>query len=749
MLKNISRIFLLLIISSSLTACNLNWKEILHFDSGNKNNGPGLDTPLKQDKDFLNSLSEKTKEQSKIQKFNNKEEMVKFLKTNSNSGSSRYRSNEMWGGVDDVIEDSSVDSFSAPMTKMIASNGEMALGNSLGSDDFSETNNQVEGVDEADIIKTDGKYVFALIKNSLYIIDAYPADTAKVLSIIKFKSRPKDLFIKDDYLIVFGRDNNVYNIEPYSRFKRHSSFTFLKVFDVSDPINPKQKKDWNFEGNYFNSRLIGNDLYFITSNYQYYIDNEPIMPRILEGGEELARVNTDLYYFNIPYNRYNFTSVKSIDLSDLDKKIKEEVYLLPGEESMYVSENNIYLTYTTYLNEEEIVTEIAKELTMPLLSIENQNKINKISSSEDYILSKREKTSKIMIIIEAYFRGLPEEESNKLEKELEEKIKKRYQEIVDELEKTVIHRIAISNGKLKYTNYGEVSGRVLNQFSMDEYNGNFRIATTKSRNWSSYSKETESYSNVYVLGKDMGVIGSIKGLAKGERIYSARFMGDRAYVVTFKQIDPLFVIDLANPKKPKVLGKLKIPGFSNYLQPYSENLLIGLGKDAGENEWGGVSTNGIKLSLFDVADVKNPKEVDNYIIGDSGSDSIALRDHKAVLFSREKNLLVIPAVLREKSNERYGSKMSFSGALVFDVNERGFKLRAKVDHSNGGESAPEDYWGGYRYYDNTVKRSLYIDNALYTLSNNFLNINALSDLKEIKSLKLELKESGDDFDIIN
>ena len=232
-------------------------------------------------------------------------------------------------------------------------------------------------------------------------------------------------------------------------------------------------------------------------------------------------------------------------------------------------------------------------------------------------------------------------------------------------------------------------------------------------------------------------------------------------------MDPLFVIDLADPKNPKVLGELKIPGYSDYLHPYDDTTLIGLGKDTGETEWGGVRTNGLKLSLFDVSDVSQPKEIDTYIMGDAGSDSIALQDHKAFLFSKEKNLLAIPVSIQESGvsiieleplsgfteevlNSRY-PKLTFSGAAIFKVDKSGLELKGKIDHSDGGRPSDIDSWRGYNYYDNTVKRSLYIDDVLYTFSNKYLKMNQLADLELVKKLELKKEKSGaeDDFEIVN
>ena len=242
----------------------------------------------------------------------------------------------------------------------------------------------------------------------------------------------------------------------------------------------------------------------------------------------------------------------------------------------------------------------------------------------------------------------------------------------------------------------------------------------------------------------MKIAGKLEGIAQDERIYSTRFIGDRLYMVTFKRIDPLFVIDLSNPENPKVLGELKIPGFSDYLHPYDENHIIGIGKETSENEWGGVSIKGLKLALFDVSDVEKPKQIDQYIIGESGTDSEALREHKAFLFDKKKNLLVIPVreVERrgyyEQSTRQYMPERVWQGAYAFGLTpEEGFELKGKISHYNGNEE--QQYYWGSPY---AVTRSLYMDDVLYTISSRKIEANDLNDIdKEIKDIKLPYEEN--------
>jgi uncharacterized secreted protein with C-terminal beta-propeller domain len=265
---------------------------------------------------------------------------------------------------------------------------------------------------------------------------------------------------------------------------------------------------------------------------------------------------------------------------------------------------------------------------------------------------------------------------------------------------------------------------------MDEYDGYFRVATT--------TYEPTSQNNIYVLDMALNITGSLVDLAPGETIYSARFMGERCYLVTFRQVDPLFVIDLKDPDEPKVLGYLKVTGYSNYLHPYDENHIIGIGKETteeGDSAW----YQGVKIALFDVSDVSNPVEISKYEIGDRGTDSPVLWDHKAFLFDKSRNLLVIP-VLEAKVDEAeypegvpawaYGEPV-WQGAYVFDISlDQGIQLKGKITHIENVGDLEQDY------YSLSVTRSLYIDDVLYTISEAKIKMNNLENLAYINEVEL-------------
>ncbi|MEM4187727.1 MAG: beta-propeller domain-containing protein [Candidatus Hadarchaeum sp.] len=516
--------------------------------------------------------------------------------------------------------------------------------------DYSTTNVQVKGVDEADIVKTDGTYLYLMSKNRIAILLAYPAENAKLLSEINIDGTPLELFLNSNRLIVFEAVWNDQILPPTKTnlmYHRHSEITRVEVYDINERENPKLLRRIEFSGTYFNSRMIGDYVYIITNMF-VYSENEKIVLPWISIDEQFERIPaTEIYYFDNVCCPNIFSTIAAIDVRNAGL-IEEKVFLTTMASSIYVSLNNIYIIYTGC----QTVSMLGKE---------------------------------------------------------------------EWLTNTTIHKISISTGKVEYRARGEVPGQVLNQFSMDEYNGYFRIATTTGDVWSGNAKN-----NIYVLNEGLNVVGEIEGLAPGERIYSARFMGNRAYLVTFVKVDPLFVIDLSDPINPRVLGELKIPGYSDYLHPYDESHLIGLGKETTNSPDADFALyQGIKLAIFDVSDPEKPKEISKYIIGERGTDSYALYDHRAFLFSKSKNLLVIPITLVE--NETW----NWQGAYVFNISPTdGLGLKGKITHAES--TSPETALDPTSF----VMRSLYINEILYTISDCQVKMNNLSDIEEIKVIKI-------------
>jgi len=318
------------------------------------------------------------------------------------------------------------------------------------------------------------------------------------------------------------------------------------------------------------------------------------------------------------------------------------------------------------------------------------------------------------------------------------------QPIWSQTEQTVIHRISIDGSDISYEATGTVPGHVLNQFSMDEYNGYFRIATSEygyariltPQTSTTISTVSQQQTDLYVLDRSLQTVGSLQGLAPGEAFYAARFMGDRAYLVTYQRMDPLFVIGLQDPSRPKVLGQLNITGVSDYLQPYDETHLIGLGKSSTNVTWENAALfQGLKLSFFDVSDPNHPIDTSNFLAGDRGSDSPALADHRAVLFDQSLNLLVVPVeIAQAQQSSTYPWAYNppvWQGAYVFTVTaQNGLVFRGGITHLPNGELP--------NYYNTNlfVDRALYFGSVLYTVSNSMVKMNSLADLSEIGSVSL-------------
>ncbi len=572
-------------------------------------------------------------------------------------------------------------------------NGDEAGGGN--SDDYSTTNIQVEGVDEPDTVKTDGTYLYVLANQTINIIEAYPANVANILSKITFKDDVyiNNFFINNDYLIVFGgsysypifyertnEDTEEIGEEIVEDRPWDVSTSVIRIYDISNKNNPGLKKDIEIDGNYFDSRMIGNFVYFISTEHTYniyrvYDGNGVLSVPEMKIDDNVSKIPyDDIYYVDVPELVDTMTHVIAINLETMN--VDEKSFLIGVSQTMYVSLKNIYLVYTKY----------------------------------DY---------NIRPLVGGDFESSDET--------------------------TMIHKISIDNGEINYLTKGEVPGHVLNQFSMDEHKGYFRIATTIGYSWDEYNP---SKNNVYILDENLERVSEIENIAPGEQIYSARFLGDKAYIVTFKNIDPFFTIDLSDANNPQILGYLKIPGFSTYLHPFDENHIIGIGKDAvASNNPSFAWYQGLKISLFDVSDFENPQELDKVIIGDRGTDSSALYDHKAFLFDRDKELLVIPISLYEISEEikdqydeepanTYG-EFTYQGAYVYDLNLNGFEYKGRISHMSEEEKQNTDYWWYWYYSSSYISRSLYIGNVLYTISDKMVKMNNLEDLSEINSINLE------------
>ena len=560
--------------------------------------------------------------------------------------------------IDDML---SVDSITNANSKNETATNEVA-------NDYSKTNTQVQGVDEADIVKTDGTYIYYLTNEKLTIINTENASQMKEKSTIKFDETftPEELFLNNDKLIVIGtryeydKTERKIGIDEDYLYPNYmdKTYTSAKLYNVKDKINPTLERTVEVEGDYLTARMIGSNVYIASNKYMYYayicntyksteLNEDDFKPHYLDTAtsNETKSINFDCIYYIPEFEDTNYLNIVAFNITN-NQEANVESYLGAGEE-IYASKENLYVTKTKYDYERKNKTSITTE----------------------------------------------------------------------------IYKFNLNNANCTFAKAGDVPGSVLNQFSMDECNGYFRIATTDSTSWNSESNTN----NLYVLNENLETIGKIEGLAKGERIYSVRFMGNRAYMVTFVETDPLFVIDLSNPTTPTVLGELKIPGYSKYLHPYDETHLIGIGEDTEVVNYGygdRVVTNGMKMAMFDVTDPNNPKELYNVKIGEKGTYSELLYNHKALLFSKEKNIIAFPISITDNDY-----KVTFQGAIVYGVSlEKGFELKTKISNS------ATDY---DRYYSrNRVERIIYIKDTLFTLSNGLIKAVDLNTFETKGSIEL-------------
>ena len=639
----------------------------------------------------------------------------------------------------------------APMPEgALSSNGQDAalpappvLTDTKGSvPDYSTTNVQVQGVDEPDFLKNDGRYVYILSGERVTIVDAFPAENATVATKIALDIQEgqylQKMFLNNDMLVIFYqeyREDFVIQEYDFAPQPVYQPKTHAMVLDVSDRENPQLLNDYEVSGSYNNARMIGSQVYLVTTS-DLYDYRHPIVPLVSEAGSTIVR--PAIYYFDNPELNYAFNTVTSIEIAgEAENAINSTTFMMNPASTMYVSEDNIYIAYEKnqpyYYNYQTNSGERFFEAVIPLLPEDVQAEIRDIESTDE--LSSSEKWDRVSELLQDTYNGMSEPEKTLLFEDIREALAAYDERIVKETQTTVIHKIAIGPEGINYDSRGEVPGRLLNQFSMDEMGNRFRVATTSE--FYSPSRGSTLYNNVYVLDEDMERVGELEDIARDESIYSARFMGDRLYLVTFQRIDPFFVIDLSDDD-PKVLGELKLPGYSNYLHPYDENHVIGIGKETKEDQYGNVQTLGVKVALFDVSDVRNPKVVDVYEIGGPGTDSEVLNDHKALLFDKSKNVLSIPVSIYPEYNDpqpfednRVVQPKVWRGFYVFSVDpEAGFKLTGTVEHFDDSS----DY---YYIYGTQGSRSFYIGDVLYTVTlNNLIKMNNLQNLEEINALEI-------------
>ncbi|MCA1056102.1 beta-propeller domain-containing protein [Rossellomorea aquimaris] len=549
-----------------------------------------------------------------------------------------------------------------------SSEDKASSGESSGSQ-HSETNNQVQGVDEGDVVKTDGTYIYQVANGELVITRAIPSTSMEMVSRIPFEGNiePRHLFLEGDNVVVIGNSWMSNEMQEGAKeVMRHpiQGSAFAVVYDISDRKKPNLLRKVEVEGNYMTSRKIGGTIYFIANSYpDYWLADKSsdvdLRPRVMDSvkGNEFTEVAVDRIQYFPQSMQPSYTMIASLDVTKPKGELNVQTYLGSGS-GMYMSKENLYLA------------------------------VEKFNDDNWNVMS------------------------------------------------TEVYKFGLKDSGVMYKASGQVPGRILNQFSMDEHDGYFRVATTDGEVW---NDDRPSSNALYLLDENMKKSGDVTNLAKGERIYSVRFLGDKAYIVTFKQVDPLFVIDTADPRQPKVLGELKIPGFSTYLHPIDENHLIGFGFDTkiiddGKSLNGDprIIRSGMKISLFDITDFENPKEADTEIIGGTGTHSPLMDDHKALFHEPSRNLYGFPvSVYHDKEASEYERVFDYQGALLYEITpEHGIEKKAVLGAEDGSGKEIYESW------EKNIQRLLYIDDHVYTLANQKIEAYSLNDFQKESSLVL-------------
>jgi len=530
-----------------------------------------------------------------------------------------------WGGGDPLMQPTASENGPAPTTK---------------------TNLQEDGVDEADLIKTDGRYAYAIVGGEVRIAKVWPFAEFGPVATIKPQATPTGIYLSEGKLIVLSGSGNDYGPIPLGCMSaagapskcvippEEQMQTIEEVYDVSNPSSPSLLKSRVFNANMLASRRVGGRLYLILTSdgvkypvfdYDTGIDymDLPVCP---ESGE--PEPNDQMVSAIEKLKEKNRTMVNSLTLAELVPSVGEGKEI--GCTEVMRSEAAVGTQFLIISSDP-----YADATAAPSRSVILSNGGTVYSSKNALYVSATKMPSgwwgPVVPMTSDY-------------------------EFTDS---TVIHRFAIDSGAPVYNASGEIDGHLLDngfagsqysirfsmaQFAMSEDEGYLRVATTKS----TFGEGNVTTDNrVVVLDTTtLSKVGEVGGMGSGEKIHAVRFIGKKGYVVTFKKTDPLYVVDLTDPAAPKVAGELKVPGFSTYLHPYDDGHLIGLGFAA--DDMGGFAwTQGLKLALFDVTDPAAPAEVGTREIGSRGSYSPAVEEHHAFTFDKTRGLLALPVTIYE------------------------------------------------------------------------------------------------------
>jgi hypothetical protein len=572
-------------------------------------------------------------------------------------------------------------------TQKTSSSGPSAAASSTG------TNNQVAGVDEADFVKTDGRYLYLVMNGALRIVEALKP---RVVSVTKLPGRVRELFVEGDRAVVYtsyGDTNGKRCTYGYDcEFAGDGSSTKILVFDVTNRAAPAKVREVALSGSVLAARRIGRTVHTVVSDGE----GLPVLPTWPPGmdacGVKESRV------------KERFAALRR----ENERKIRASVFFPVIRE--HGSERTLcdQVLRTPLGDGDSFTTLVSFDLTndrAPSTTSTIQSRPGAVFASADALyLSVVHRRDQRDIRSPRRWYSFYERSS----------------EVSD------VHKFAIGSEpeKTRYVGSGVVPGRVLNQFSMDEYQGYLRIATTRGR-----VPDPNAESAVSILRENANGnlvrVGAVEHIAPGEDIRSVRFDQDRGYVVTFKKTDPLFVLDLHEPSAPHIAGELKIPGFSSYIHRIDANHLLSIGFD-GEEKGSFAYFDGLLLQLFDVTNPKDPKLLHREEIGTRGSSSEAATDHLAFNYFPEKGLLALPATVCEGGGDgRYGNQLAFSGLLLYRVSTvEGFGRLGGIDHGKAGVHC-RNWW---TRATSLVKRSVFLDDLVVSIGDVRLKAQRLGSL---------------------
>jgi hypothetical protein len=564
------------------------------------------------------------------------------------------------------------------------------------AESMSKTNAQVADVDEADVVKTDGRYVYFSMNGALRIVEAL---NPRVLSVTRIRGKVRDLFVEGDRAVVyssFGGDGSPPCKYGYDcRFGGDGSSTRISVFDVRDRTQPKLVRSLELSGSLITSRRIGDTVHTVVSDGDSDAPPYDDWMNVPECGVKLSAVRA---------------RVAALKARNVQKILDHVASWAPVLKEQGTTRRLCDHVYKTQLSDgEPYTTLVSFDLTR--------------DTAPAATTTVRSRPGAVFASAEALYVAVANPDGSPAARRLG-----------GTREVSQIHKFHLGKAPedTRYLGSGVIPGHVISQFSMDEWYGYLRVASSRGR-----VPNPDVSSVVSVLAQDakgnLVRVGAVENIAPGEDIRAVRFEGERGYVVTFKKTDPLFVIDLLEPARPKLLGELKIPGFSTYLQRIDKDHLISIGFDA-DDRGDFAYFDGLLLQLFDVKTPTDPKLLFREKIGSRGSGSAAATDHLAFNYFGERGLLAIPATVCSGGGNGQRGTLEFSGLLVYDVNvERGFNRLGSVDHGRGGDC--NLWWSNSNSH---VQRSVFLDDLVYSIATDRVKVQSLRKLgTDLADLDLE------------